>query len=977
MSDAVNLKDSQGNLVSVPSDRVNDALANGFTQPTHQDINTAEAQAKYGGAGGQAAAALAGAGRGATFGLSDVGLTKSGLVKPETLEGLKEANPIASGAGEVAGIGGSLLVPGLGEENAAKGALGAADLLNPVKAVSKIGTSIAEHVAPEASGIAAKALGVGLGSAAEGAAYGLGQSISDDALGDPDAMGEKLLHNVGYGALLGGGIGVGVGALGGAYSRLFGKEAAEAGQAAARDYGDVTGRTAQDAAEAREAATGVPSIGMDDAASAAKFNTPAEISQDAAKNLRPDANKTLEAAKEFGFDAQPAMLSDDKGVTFKEGTLYKSPSATGDQVRNAYETGYKNMTKGVQDILESGAPAGTPLEQTQAIRDGMISRVNEEAGPIQELYNKIEPEKAAIDVTEGHRAALEGKIQNYLDNSAPTKTQRTFINGILDDVKSLDRLDKLEGYRSEFNKEAYSLVNKDALSHVAGDLTDMFDDTSLAAIKKHLDTIPQGEFRDSARGLISDMDNARTQYAAFKDTAKAVSKALFNTEKVGGPRGFVRKLEEHLTDEKFMDRLFSKKNHEAFKTLQEIFPEQAEQIKTLEKSRIAAKARGGAGQDFNALTATKEILGDGRTRGMSKELRDQLFSQDEIRRMDLAEHGLNRMQAVRHFNPSNSGTHIAYSNFDAAQGAINALRNGKPLEAVGAFAAKPIQELKDQLTHAKLQEQVGRSGAAKVSVLSGLEKQAQKTSQKIISSAKGIFDFASKIPIGAVGAIHIPDDDEHEKQAQSISEYSNNPEKLINDLDSQTRSLYAFAPNVAGGLQKSTAAANQFLASKVPVMPSLGPLGPKLKPSQTQKTIFQNYYHGVHNPLHAMEKIKEGSLVPDDIETLTAVYPKMYQEMQKSIMSAMVDYVDKNGVNEIPNQTKMMLSLFLGQDMDASSSPQAIYANQAILGGARQQNQAQNQQQIARPSQKGLSSLNKSESLLTAQQESSQRSAES
>ena len=46
---------------------------------------------KFGGIGGGALAATAGAARGLTFGgLSDVALTKLGLVNPETLEALKE-----------------------------------------------------------------------------------------------------------------------------------------------------------------------------------------------------------------------------------------------------------------------------------------------------------------------------------------------------------------------------------------------------------------------------------------------------------------------------------------------------------------------------------------------------------------------------------------------------------------------------------------------------------------------------------------------------------------------------------------------------------------------------------------------------------------------------------------------------------------------------------------------------------------------
>jgi hypothetical protein len=968
----VNLKNTVGDIVPVPQEQAQDALDSGFSQPTQQDLAAAANEAKYGGAAGEAKAALAGAGRGATFGLSDQALTKTGLVSPETLKGLKEANPGASTAGELAGVGASLLVPGLGEENAAGEALRAADVLNPVKAVSHVGTAIAEHVAPEASGIAQRALGLGLGSAAEGSVYGLGQSISDQALGDPDAMGEKLLHNVGFGALIGLGAGVGVGALGGTYSKLFGKEAEEigtslAGDAPSTNTENITSKFATDDA---------PVVGAEGTPLETDIQQAPKADQESLRsgvlNLRPDAAKTEAAAKEFGFEAQPAMLSSDKGIELKEGTLYKSPSKLGEEVRQQYDSGYKAMNTGVQDVLEGQGVISDPIAAAQNIREGMVSEIQKNAGPIQDLYNMMEPELRNIDVPEATRAQLKDNLLKYINEGSLTPTQERWVKEIADGMGKISNLDKLKSFRTSINQEANSLANKPILSHIAGDISEMFDGVDHKQISKFAQSMPEGSARDTAMTLIGDIKNARAQYSGLKDSFKAISKALFGTDKVGGPQGFIRKMEEHLTDEKFMNKLFDKKNHKAFQTLQEIFPEQAEQIKQLEKSRIVAKAR--AHGDFNALTATKEILGDGRSGGMSKQLQNQLFTPEELNKLDLAQHGIRRMQEVRHFNPSNSGTMITHS--EGFQSILDSLKDGNITGAIGNALAAPMQQVKDLMSYSKLQQSVGKEGAAKVSVLSSLEKQAQKTTEKIKDYSQNIFDFGKRYPLGAVAKVLIPEDNDHQKTSEAIQGYSNNPQKLIDDLDQNTKSLYAFAPNVTGGLQRSTANAVKFLSMKAPVAPSTGPLGPKLSPSSTQKVRFQNYYQGVKNPLHAMEKIQEGTLLPDDIETLNAVYPKMYQEMQQSITSAMVDHVDKNGTSEIPNQTKMMLSLFLGQDMDSSMSPQAVYANQMVLGAARQQSQAQDQQSV-RPSQKGLSALNKSSSMLTNQQEISQRGAES
>ncbi|NJN94483.1 MAG: hypothetical protein HC875_10515 [Anaerolineales bacterium] len=160
-------------------------------------------------------AGLAGVARGLSFGLSDQLLTKTGLVEEETLREIKERNQGASIAGELA----SLLIP-VGEASAL------------VKGTSKAGRSIEKAVstalAEELPGIAARrigqqyqdglvkaavkrALSEGAGSAFEGAAFGAGHLVSEEALGNAEFNAESVISSVGTGALLGGTFGAALG----------------------------------------------------------------------------------------------------------------------------------------------------------------------------------------------------------------------------------------------------------------------------------------------------------------------------------------------------------------------------------------------------------------------------------------------------------------------------------------------------------------------------------------------------------------------------------------------------------------------------------------------------------------------------------------------------------------------------------------------------------------------------------------------
>lgn len=183
----INVLNPDQELVSIPKSQLREAINLGYSVAIPEDIKAYKEKVEFDKPG---TAALAGAARAATFGLSDQALTKSGLVEPQTLEKLKEYNPTASTLGEVGGVGASLLIPG-----------------TPVARLAQASERIAARVAPEAANIATRAAAQGLGSAVEGAAYGLGQTVSEEALGDPNLNAQKVISNVGMGALLGGALG--------------------------------------------------------------------------------------------------------------------------------------------------------------------------------------------------------------------------------------------------------------------------------------------------------------------------------------------------------------------------------------------------------------------------------------------------------------------------------------------------------------------------------------------------------------------------------------------------------------------------------------------------------------------------------------------------------------------------------------------------------------------------------------------------
>lgn len=154
--------------------------------------NSYDPEEKYGTLGQQAITAAEGFGRGASLGGTDW-LEKALGVDPKDIKGRQEENPLTSGASEVAGgIGSAILAPEL----------------SPIGLLGKGAKAAAELSGSEG------VLGSAVKGAVEGFGLGAGHINSEMALGDPTLNSQKIMSQLGAGALGGGIIGGSFDALG-------------------------------------------------------------------------------------------------------------------------------------------------------------------------------------------------------------------------------------------------------------------------------------------------------------------------------------------------------------------------------------------------------------------------------------------------------------------------------------------------------------------------------------------------------------------------------------------------------------------------------------------------------------------------------------------------------------------------------------------------------------------------------------------
>lgn len=185
--------DQTGNDPSLPSS----VDPNVLDQLQHE----ADLEAKFGNNKLEAFAGSAAAA--ATLGISDQLLRATG-VSPERLAETRERNPISAGAGTVTGIVAPLVVSG-----GTEGLLAGAAELTPVAATVKAGKAaedVVSHVLRNRvrSEAAKQIISKTAGGAVEGAAFGTGNLIDENALGKADLSGQNFVASAGSGALLGG-----------------------------------------------------------------------------------------------------------------------------------------------------------------------------------------------------------------------------------------------------------------------------------------------------------------------------------------------------------------------------------------------------------------------------------------------------------------------------------------------------------------------------------------------------------------------------------------------------------------------------------------------------------------------------------------------------------------------------------------------------------------------------------------------------
>lgn len=178
-----------------------------------------------------------------------------------------------------------------------------------------------------------------------------------------------------------------------------------------------------------------------------------------------------------------------------------------------------------------------------------------------------------------------------------------------------------------------------------------------------------------------------------------------------------------------------------------------------------------------------------------------------------------------------------------------------------------------------------------------------------------------------------------------------NPEKILDvggDIGQQL-------PAHAAQLGAFAGTAVNYLESLKPMRAKANPLDHLSKNDKYEENKYNRNLDIAQNPMLIVGHVKDGTLMPQDLQTLSTLYPQLHKTLVDKAGEELINSQTK-GI-EIPYKQKMALSMLVGQPLDSTMTPQSMQA--IIKSQALQQTHLQTRQNPKKATGVELKQINK------------------
>ena len=853
-------------------------------------------------------AAVTGALRGASFGVSDA--LGSALGYGEDLRRLKEANPIASGIGEVGGTVGSIfLLPGGGLVGGAAKAgevtagLAERAIANTVaKGAAETATSsLARDIAARA---ARGAITKGAGGFVEGSLYGLGQTLSEASLGDPKEAAEHLVSNVGFSGLINGSMM----AVGGAFGGIL----ANAHPGISKE--EVA--TIRSQIDNLKSATGEINDGI-----AQELNNTAQKLVDDGKITDPGLIEKIKSGISSGADIAGLMQGALTGTEFR-GPVEKLANKYVDLIAKTRGLD-EDTVKTLKEVFTDPKQARTVLDYMDNAPEAMqqlgrnfqhIAEVAENSSQAMAINTRrasidAMPTQYAQNIEAGRSVAQEAKdaVTSLYNEMRGTQNYGYY------DIASLKQVDL--GFKN-FNSAMDGAVdNRDVLNNLINlkrTIGSVIGDYKTKIARTAAENNTYREFSNLYSKLVDLTHNEAAFSPKVVGENKAIDKAVNEFMNVQTQmqqkfysKGFINGQAVNLPDpQKFFSFIRSPEARQMLKN--DIFEQwttkTADLLKTAQSLGIQNEMFQNAGQLVDGFVKATQ----------------------ELKQTKAAALAVSSLE-------SHTGKSLQRMMYGSAIGSIGGPVLGGIGAGLGYAIDNPVQVLR-LLNRA--QETIVNSKQTMASVIDKFAGMKPKVSEEIGESAikpgpstnlKG-FSVPQAIRLGITQEVE-PDN----KKPVSLQTVLSTPtDETVSRVLEKHGELNTVMPGISAQIGAQTAAAVDFLKSKMPTDPSTPyQMFPTKQPYVMPESVrakFERYVDAINDPMGVLKNMADGKLTAEHVEALKSVYPSLYAEAQRTVTEVLSQKNDLTFRQKVQLGTFMQVPTMPAYDPKIYGSIQSQYA---------------------------------------------------
>lgn len=896
----INVRDTDtGEIGSYPAAQAQDLVGKGFEPVSDVEVQQYVKEQTYGAPTEQLKTALEGALSAATFGLS-TGVEKGLGVDPEAIKARAEVNPFIHGAGEAAGlIGSSFLIPGggaagimekAGAEAGAAVSKTAAATLEAKKALDiakETGVGLEQAAAALKAAKAAQPAIARIGSEAANQAVQFAMMQAGDevskAFVDPQLTLGDAVADVGLSGLIGGATGGAIGAVSPLWKATFGPKT------------EAWLEKFKNRADGQSIPVNADLEGM-------------------LKNAEPEIRAMLSADPELKLYAQE---------------LVASGTPAGDAFRQTLEKFQGDVATDLSNVFKVGE-GKTAFEAGTEAKEYIIKKADELHQAVRAKYDEI-ADTAGMSISDDARLKFYDQLvedgQKFgAVGSEAEKLFKTYSERALaqDTIGQLDKLTTEIGSAQNVAYRAGDFEKSRALSQIKESIRD-FQENYISKEALNLAKITGDENIILAAELLKDQRlEARKAYAEFMEKVGDVA-SLGKLGKVKSHGQLIDALES-VPAAKFADRLFDKKNIEGLNYLKQNYPDVFQSIVAQKKTDILEAATRTGDLHHNKILNSVNAL--------PKEVQSLLFTPQELATIKTS--GQVLRESFKKINPSGTSRarDVAMGHLGAGVASVAATLTGhNPIvAAILGEVAQRIGQDAPAATKLALLKFLGSSGEVSAPGLKAAIQyihEAYNGNTLMTKAAKQIFTLGPQVTIRGFAE----QDRARVKLQKRIDEINKNPELLL-DTGGET-AVYLKEHNQE--MAKAASNAINYLNSLKPKQEKTSLLDTSPVVNPIAQARYNRALDIANKPMILMDDIRNGTITKSDIQDLQILFPGMHAQMQMKIMDQMVEVIEKK--KTIPYQTRLGLSVFLGQPLDSTMSPQAIMATQNLIAPQQAQGQ--------------------------------------